>query len=308
MIEKLLPAFLFIALLSSPVTAKTLTVCQSGCDFITIQKAIDHTATQTGDIISPLDTIHTEPGIVVSKSVILVGDSQRKSIIQADETAEAAANRVFLIARGAMVIFKNLVIRHGNPPEYPNSGGGINNQGHLTIDNCEITQNIARTSGGGIWNNGVLLIENSDISFNRALRRGQPGYACGSGGGIQNEKGSSLVIKNSIVSNNHSEKAGGGLFISCESAAAIINTKIHHNKSVVSGGGVRAMGNLSISNSQISENSVGGITASNRLDMSNTTVSGNTHGANCHLACNRGVCGKAGELSGNKIEGGECVR
>ncbi len=57
------------------------------------------------------------------------------------------------------------------------------------------------------------------------------GEACGSGGGIQNEKGGELIIDNSEISENFSERRGGGLFISCDTVARITNSIITENRS-----------------------------------------------------------------------------
>jgi hypothetical protein len=93
-------------------------------------------------------------------------------------------------------------------------GGGIANYGTLNITNSTFSGNIARSSllgslAGGILNGGLfqsagtLAINNSTFSGNAA--RG------GKGGGIFNVKGSTVVLQNSIVSNNTGGNCSGNL-------------------------------------------------------------------------------------------------
>ncbi len=58
---------------TSQPQAATISVCASGCDFQTIQAAIDNSGTQDGAIIGIQDEVHTEAGIIVSKSLTIQG-------------------------------------------------------------------------------------------------------------------------------------------------------------------------------------------------------------------------------------------
>ena len=78
----------------------TDTVCASGCDFSTIQAAIDDPSTEAGAIIEITDPIHTEAGIVVNKSVAIRGLGADDTIVQAhDETPDEAPDRVFSLRK-----------------------------------------------------------------------------------------------------------------------------------------------------------------------------------------------------------------
>ena len=87
-------------------------------------------------------------------------------------------------------------------------GGGIANEGQLTVTDSTVTGNTARyvfngTStgfGGGIYNDngGIVVINSSTISGNTAF---------GSGGGVSN--GSTVYLQNSIVANNSRGNCSG---------------------------------------------------------------------------------------------------
>ena len=89
---------------STPLGPVTVTVCASGCDFVTIQTAIDDANTVAGSTIDVTDAVHTEAGISVSKDVVIQGQGMDSTIVQAHEAAGEATERVFSIAEGATVV------------------------------------------------------------------------------------------------------------------------------------------------------------------------------------------------------------
>ena len=72
------------------------------------------------------------------------------------------AGRVFLIDSGATAILENLTVQHGQTK----SGGGIYNNGMLTLNDDTIMLNLA-TYGGGIMNSGRLAVKL--IQYHREL-------------------------------------------------------------------------------------------------------------------------------------------
>ncbi len=262
----------------------TITVCLSGCDYQTVQAAIDNPGTISGDVIRIMDDVHTEAGIIVSKNITIQGISQEISIIQAHEQAREATDRVFLIVEGVKVTVRDLIIQKGFPTQTPYTGGGILNYGDLTVENCLISKNRAGDAGG-IQNRGNLVVINSIISHNYADGFGDPGMECGKGGGIVNAFQSSLTIYNSSITSNVAAGKGGGLHVACEGNATLINTIISENKSTRNGGGVFLKGTLTLIDSQITRNSTpadgGGIIVYGTLNYINSIISGNLSGGNC---------------------------
>ncbi len=117
------------------------------------------------------------------------------------------AGRVFDVSKGVIVTISNLTIKNGEPGEgYPN-GGGIYNEGTLTLTNSTVSGNRA-LDGGGIDNAGTLTLINSSISGNSALA--DDPHGTGYGGGIDNA--GTLTLTNSSVSSNSASTSGGGIY------------------------------------------------------------------------------------------------
>ena len=103
-------------------------------------------------------------------------------------------DRVFLINSGADVTINRLTISGGSK----GFGGGILNNGTLTLTNATVSANTAEQVGGGIFNGGTLTVRNSTVSANEAA---------GLGGGIYN--GGTLMLTNATVSANTAVEDGG---------------------------------------------------------------------------------------------------
>lgn len=262
----------------------TITVCRSGCDYLTVQAAIDNTGTISGDVIRIMDDVHTEAGIVVSKSVTIQGLSQERSTIQAHEQAEEATDRVFLIEEGVIVTIRDLIIQKGFPTQTPYTGGGILNYGDLTVENCLIQKNRAGDAGG-IQNRGNLVVINSTISHNFADGIGDPGMECGKGGGVVNAFQNTLTMYNSMITSNEAAGKAGGLHVACEGNATLVNTIISDNRAIRNGGGVFLKGTLTLIDSQITRNSTpadgGGVIIYGILNYFDSAINNNLSGGNC---------------------------
>jgi hypothetical protein len=89
----------------------------------------------------------------------------------------------------------------------PNAGGGIFNQsGNLTMFNTTVSGNSTNRAGGGLMNQGNAYINNSTIVLNSADSDASAGdYA---GGGIFNNPGANVFIRNSIVAQNTDYPSG----------------------------------------------------------------------------------------------------
>jgi hypothetical protein len=92
---------------------------------------------------------------------------------------------VFLVTTNATTAtLSGLTITGGSAP----SGGGIDNEGWLSLTDCTIAGNsvnlatFANGGGGGIYNNGTLTVTESTISGNSV----KPTLGAGVGGGIEN--------------------------------------------------------------------------------------------------------------------------
>ena len=127
-----------------------------------------------------------------------------------------------------------------------NNGGGVHNQGNLTLRNVVVKNNQANADGGGIRNNGTLTIENSEISNNQAID---------DGGGIRNQ-GIITIIDSTIADNTSvgdSDTSGGGGLINTGALATIINSTFNGN-TAKNGGAIRNDTTFKLINSTLSGN------------------------------------------------------
>jgi len=79
-------------------------------------------------------------------------------------------------------------------------GGGIYNQGTLTVQNSSLAGDSADWDGGGIYNQGTLTVQNSTLAGNSAT----------GGGGIYNL--GTLTVQNSTLAGNSADSSGGGIY------------------------------------------------------------------------------------------------
>ena len=207
---------LFIILLIPIVYATDITVCNSGCNETTIADAIT-AANNSGDTIIISADTYTE-SITIDKDLTITGISAGDTIIQANASENLASDRVVTVNSSKTVTISNVTIRHGNKS---GNGGGVLNNGDLTLKNCFISDNQADGgNGGGIFSSGNLTVINCTISGNEAKK----------GGGIQNAgSGGYVKLSNCTIYDNESTGGDtGGVRINNDTAT-IKNTIIAGN-------------------------------------------------------------------------------
>ena len=155
--------------------------------------------------------------------------------------SKSPAFRLFDVATGASLTLTNLTIQNGLAS---GAGGGILNNGTLSVSGCTVSGNSAG-SGGGIWNAGTMTVQNSTLSGNSAS---------GLGGGIENE-GGYCTISGSTLSRNSSAGFGGGID-NGEANLDIFGCTVSHNTATQDGGGIYLYqsGSVSIYNSVVCNN------------------------------------------------------
>ena len=117
----------------------------------------------------------------------------KKPVLQAHERPGEANDRVLFIAPGATVTIRDITIRHGNPTSEPKSGGGVRNEGALTLENVIVRANSA-SAGGGILNDGTLTLINCTVRDNGSHGGGSSYTECKTGGGLKNLTGEMTLI------------------------------------------------------------------------------------------------------------------
>jgi hypothetical protein len=137
-------------------------------------------------------------------------------------------SRVFQIDRDSNVTLSGLAIANGKA----DTGGGIYNEGNLTLNNSSIQNNSARGSGGGIFNFGTLSLNNSQIANNSQISNN----SLFGGGGICNF--GSLTLNNSTISQNSATDYGGGIYTYWNSNLIVDNGSIIQGNTATYGGGI----------------------------------------------------------------------
>ena len=193
----------------------------------------------------------------VTASVAITGQGAGHTIIDANQL-----DRAFDVDPGQVVALSDIAIRNGRQTV----GGGIRNDGILTITHSVVEGNLANW-GGGILNmgSGVLTVIGSIIRSNNANSSGggilsssfttiidstlYGNGALGSGGGIevQDEFSPLLYVVNSTISGNYANTNGGGIDSIGDASTFIYNTTVvgndadhDHDENGGIGGGVYA--------------------------------------------------------------------
>ncbi|PXA72484.1 InlB B-repeat-containing protein [Vibrio sp. 11986-1-5] len=240
------------------------TVGSSG-DFATIAAAV--AAAEPYDILQLEAEVFTEKNITIDKALVIRGAGAEHTIIQAMEVPESETGRIFNINSGLPEIrISDLTLQNGNASggnsyggaiqaqsplflercrlsnnrnvsTFIGGGGAINSNSRLIINRCLFDENSAhRTNGGQVWGgairfSGLAEITNSTF-YNNSLTAASPSNST-QGGTIAPSSGSTLILINSTLVNNHSSGWGGGIGqeFSSSNTHQIINTIINGNSS-----------------------------------------------------------------------------
>jgi hypothetical protein len=136
------------------------------------------------------------------------------------------------------------------------NGGGILNEGNLTLSNVNVDENTTDNDGGGIFNDdgATLAIIDSTVNNNRAI------FPDGDGGGISND--GHMTITDSTISANTVEGDfgvwAGGVYnegVLTITRSTIANNSIEAEEAAY-GGGIANQANLIIRDSAITGNGV----------------------------------------------------
>ena len=188
----------------------------------------------------------------VTSLIIIAGAGPNQAIIQANANPNMATYRVFEVGSSGDLTLNHLTVRHGHCSgscdTVIDGGGGILNQGTLTVLNSTISANSA-TKGGGVWSNGSLTVTNSTFAGNSATDNG---------GGILSS--GTLTVTNSTFAGNSATNNGGGAYN--DGTATATNSTFSDNSAGSSGGG-------------------GGVSNAASITLKNTIVANNPSGQNC---------------------------
>ena len=285
--------------LLSVVTVNTVSDVVVADDGLTsLREAVDYANATAGDDTIAFDASLAGQTITLTSGQLDLTDTTGKTTIVglgSDQLTVSGnnASRVFHVGASAIADISGLTITQGSASG-SNGGGGIFNEGTLTVSDSTLSNNSAE-NGGGIENWATLTLTGSTLSGNHAVTYHGGGISNGGtstitecvfsgnlaercGGGIENW--GTLILTNSAISGN-SAGAGGG--ISSPGTSTISGSTISENSAGYNGGGIYTgsfHGVLTITDSTISGNSAadsgGGISSEGGLSIANTIISGNS--------------------------------
>jgi Matrixin/PKD domain/Right handed beta helix region/Periplasmic copper-binding protein (NosD) len=267
---------------------KVTTTADSGTGSLR-QAIANANSAATADTVVFTSLFNTAQTITLTTGQLILTDSATTTITGKGANLLSVsgnnASRVFQVNAGATAAMSGLTITGGNSA----TGGGISNNGTLSLSNFIVSGNTASSGfgGGGIVNNGALTLTDGTISGNTAPNRGGGGFSniysavatltnitvsgnsSGSGGGVSDDGGNSggpgltLTMTNCTVSNNTATQfGGGGLFTIRGGTITLVNCTVSGNHST----------------STIGSYGVGGVSQSilSTVTLANTIVAGNT--------------------------------
>ena len=174
----------------------------------------------------------------------------------------ATSFQILSVNSGATLNLRNLTIAHGFSS---GDGGGVANEGTLTVTNCTFSNNSTGINGdgGGIDNAGTLTVTNSTFYDNSAGE---------DGGGIYNGVGT-LTVANSTFSDNSAGDGGG---IDSFGTLTVTNSTFYGNRAIGFGGAIENAGTTKVTNSTFSGNNADSAGTGGGIDnaVGSTTLKG----------------------------------
>lgn len=214
----------------------------AGDDIITVPAG---TYTQT--LVSANEDNNAGGDWDIRSNIVINGAGAATTIIQAAASPGTATERVMEVVLTTLVVEINgVTLRYGNKTgtaATTTRGGGIRNQGTLTMNNCIVTENVAPGSagirnernitlnnvtvsnntcnptagscfGGGMYNTlailGTVIINNSQFVNNSATGTAANTFGFGAGLGIESASGFNLTITGSSFTGNTGTGTGTG--------------------------------------------------------------------------------------------------
>jgi hypothetical protein len=162
----------------------------------------------------------TSGPLVLSKAVTIDGSAAPGLVLSGNDS-----DRVLIVNPGAEVVVRHLTLARGFGFDL---AGGILNNGALTLDHATVRDNRVGAVANDFWKGG---------------------------GGIYNGDGSRLVLVDSTVRGNTTQITdGGGVYAFFNTRISIERSTIEGNTAGNVGGGLRSLGQVTITNSTLSGN------------------------------------------------------
>jgi len=250
---------------SSPALAQTGCTTAALISAITAANSTNGTVTLTSGCTYTLTAVNntTDAGgvglPVITRHVTIQGSG---AIIARSSASGTPTFRIFDVASSGSLTLNSVTISNGLANNGQQGGGGIFNNGALTISGSTFTNNSAPsssgTSGGGINNNGTLNLSTSTFTGNSAQE----------GGGVFNQK--TATVTNDTFTNNTATIYGGGALLNAAGTMTVTGSTFTGNTGP-GGGAIDNDTTLNISDSTFTANT-GGTNGGGAIDNFGTTT------------------------------------
>jgi CSLREA domain-containing protein len=194
----------------------------------------------------------------VTHDLIINGADAKTTVLKGKK------DRVLQISDTAVVTLRDITISKGKVGKKDDSGddvsgGGIRNDGTLTLERVAVTGNSAAHEGGGIISiEATLTLTDVTVASNKTLGDDGGGLEIDGGtaaltnvtisknksadeaGGLHSTNGAVVTMTNCTVSGNSAKAVGGGLRSEAEGALTLTNVTITGNKAKLGAGGIGA--------------------------------------------------------------------
>jgi CSLREA domain-containing protein len=179
---------------------------------------------------------------------------------------------VLSIVGDTPVTVADLTIQHG----VGSLGGGVYNEGTLTLTRCTLSGNAADEAGGAVYNLGSVTLSNCTLNGNSSF----------DGGAVYNDAEATATLSDCTLSDNSATNdagGGGGGAVYNDGTLTLANCTLNDNSAPNSdGGGLYSDGDATLTNCTVRDNFAandaggGGIYNEGGLTLANCTLSGNS--------------------------------
>lgn len=199
------------------------------CDYAILQEALAQSRSVKFDCEGP---IVVTPELDINQDTVLDATGHNVTL------SGNGNNRVLKVRPGIKLELKDITIANGSADH----GGGIDNEGTVTLTNVILRDHTVTSGGGAIFNysTGTVTLNNSTVTGNKAV----------SGAGIDNAFGK-VSINDSTLTNNTA--TGGGSLRNYEGTMTLNRSTVSAN-SADFGGAIDNLGTLTLENSTVSGN------------------------------------------------------
>jgi uncharacterized repeat protein (TIGR01451 family) len=251
--------------------------------------------------------IHFGSPIDITRDITIAGTGPTQVVLDGVNLVQLFHIEPGVTATISGVTIENGLSTGGCNADCASSGGGIENEGSLTVTNDVITDNSVVSGcvsncgafGGGIENDITGTLHVNDSTFTGNSSSGTCGSACSGNGGAIINLGNLIVTDSTFASNS----SGSGCTSNCAASGAGIENGSALNNSARASitGSTFTLNSASFGCSEACGSSGGGIDNFGVLDVHNSTLADNNAGVGCVSNCAAFGGGLANETGGSII-------